>query len=96
MNTAKVGKCLLSAAGHLHRQINSSCELICQVCLGILTSLLLLPWQLTAAMRMCLGFQRKGNRILISLQLKVKPMHFIFLGTGLERKRKRGILPGTS
>lgn len=96
MNTAQVGRCFLSATGHFHRQINSSCELICQICSGILNCLLLLPWQFTAAMWMRLDFQWKGNRILISPQLKVKPMHFIFLGTGLERKRKIWVQPGTS
>lgn len=96
MNTAQVGKCFLSATGHFRCQINSSHELICQVCLGILTCLLLLPCQLIAAMWMCPDFQWRGNRFLISPQLKVKPMHFIFLGTGLERKRKIWNPPGTS
>lgn len=96
MNTAETCKYFPSATGHFYRQTNTSCELICQVCLRILTCLLLLPCQLTAAMWMCPDFPWKGNRFLISPQLKVKPMHLIFLGTGLERKRKIWIPPGTS
>lgn len=91
-----VGKCFLSATGYYHQQISSSHELICQVRLGILTCLLLLPWWLIAAMRVCPGFQQKGDRFLMPPQLKAKPMHLICLGMGLARKRKTWIPPGTS
>lgn len=61
-------------------------------CLGILTvasalmansSRVSMPWL-------------SGNSFLTSPQLQVKPTHFIFLGTGLERKRKIWTSPGTS
>lgn len=61
-------------------------------CLGILTvasalmansSCVSVPWL-------------SGNRFLTSPQLTAKPKPFIFLGTGLERKRKIQTSPGTS
>lgn len=64
--------------------------------LGILTCLLLLPSWFIAAIQTGPALHWKGNRFLMSPQVKMKQVIFIFLGTGLERKRKIWIPPGTS